>query len=198
MNIFSKLALVIAATSLSVTAFASVSQYVPGLEGIKGSVLPPPGVYYRGYLANYSADKNEALPDGGEVNVTALVNRAVWVTPQKLLGADVVLDTLVPLVKTDIELNGIDEDDRTGLGNLYASGLLSWHGERWDAVAGAGWYFGNSGDYSIERIASPAKDYDSLSFTLGGNMKLNKEGDINLSALGTYEIPQEGTRDMKG
>ena len=76
-------------------------------------MLPPPGVYYRGYLANYSADKNEALPDGGKVNVTALVNRAVWVTPQKLLGADVVLDTLVPLVKTDIELNGIDEDDRT-------------------------------------------------------------------------------------
>ena len=181
---------VLAVFSLPFVAHASDSQYVPGLEGIKGSVLPPPGVYYRGYLANYSADKNEALPNGGEVDVTALVNRAVWVTPQKFLGADVVLDTIVPLVKTDIEINGIAKDDRTGLGNLYASGLLGWHGERWDAIAGAGWYFGNSGDYSINRIASPAKDYDSLSFTLGGNVKLNKAGDIDFSALGTYEIPQ--------
>ena len=186
---------VLAVFSLPFVAHASDSQYVPGLEGIKGSVLPPPGVYYRGYLANYSADKNEALPNGGEVDVTALVNRAVWVTPQKFLGADVVLDTIVPLVKTDIEINGIAKDDRTGLGNLYASGLLGWHGERWDAIAGAGWYFGNSGDYSINRIASPAKDYDSLSFTLGGNVKLNKAGDIDFSALGTYEIPQEDGLD---
>ena len=101
----------------------------------------------------------------------------------------------MPLVKTDIEINGIAKDDRTGLGNLYASGLLGWHGERWDAIAGAGWYFGNSGDYSINRIASPAKDYDSLSFTLGGNVKLNKAGDIDFSALGTYEIPQEDGLD---
>lgn len=190
-TVISYLSAALAIISLPFAAHASDSQYVPGLEGIKGSVLPPPGVYYRGYLANYSADKNEALPDGGKVDVTALVNRAVWVTPQKFLGGDVILDTLVPLVSTDIKLNGIAEDDRTGLANLYASGLLGWHGERWDAVAGAGWYFGNSGDFSVDRIASPARDYDSLSFTLGGNVKLNKAGDIDFSALGTYEIPQE-------
>ena len=33
-------------------AHASDSQYAPSLEGIEGSVLPPPGMYYRGYSAN--------------------------------------------------------------------------------------------------------------------------------------------------
>lgn len=74
-NIMSVSALIV--LSFPFIAHASDSQYVPGLEGIKGGVLPPPGVYYQGYLANYSAEKNEALPDGGEVDVTALVNRAV-------------------------------------------------------------------------------------------------------------------------
>lgn len=188
---FSKLALMATVASLSFTAYASDSQYVPGLEGIKGSVLPPPGVYYRGYLANYSADKNEVLPGGSEVNVTALVSRAVWVTPQKILGGDLVLDTLVPIVKTDLRIGGEDIDERTGLGDLYASGLVAWHGERWDTVAGAGWYFSGTGDYDERRFASPGKGYNSLSFTLGGNVKLNKAGDIDLSALGTYEIPKE-------
>ncbi len=192
---FSKLALVIAAISLSVTAYASDSQYVPGLEGIKGSVLPPPGVYYRGYLANYSADKNEALPGDSEVNVTALVSRAVWVTPLKVLGGDLVLDTLVPIVNTDLKIGGENIDERTGLGDTYASGLVAWHGERWDAVVGAGWYFSGTGDYDERRFASPGKSYDSLSYTLGGNVKLNKAGDIDLSALGTYEIPQEDGLD---
>ena len=190
MKTFNKLVLLIAATSLSITAFASDSQYVPGLEGIKGSVLPPPGVYYRGYLANYSADKNEALPPGSEVDVVALVNRAVWVTPKKFLGGDIVLDTVLPFVNTDITIGSVGEDNRTGLASLYASGLLAWHGERWDGVAGVGWYFGETGDFAVDRFASPGRDYDSLSYTLGGNIKLNKSGDINLSALGTYEIPK--------
>lgn len=69
-NIASVSALIV--LSFPFIAHASDSQYVPGLKG-----MPPPGVYYQGYLANYSAEKNEALPDGSEVDVTALVNRAV-------------------------------------------------------------------------------------------------------------------------
>lgn len=192
---FSKLALIIAATSVSLTAFASDSQYVPGLEGIKGSVLPPPGVYYRGYLSQYSADKNEALPDGSEVTATALVNRVAWVTPQKILGGDLILDSILPLVNIDLNIGDEIVDERTALGDFYASGLLAWHGDRWDTVAGAGWYFSGTGDFDDARAASPGKSYDSLSFTLGGNVKLNKAADIDLSILGTYEIPKEDGLD---
>ena len=183
------------ALSVPFAANASDSQYVPGLEGIKGSVVPPAGVYHRVYLANYSSDENETLPPGSNVDVGALVNRVLWVTPQKIMGGDLLFDANIPIVSTDIEVKGQVQDDRTGLANIYAGSYLAWHGDRWDTIAGAGWYFGNSGDFDLRRVASPAREYDSLSFTLGGNVKLNKAADIDFSALGTYEIPQEDGLD---
>lgn len=183
-----KLALIIATSSLSFTAYASDSHYVPGLEGIKGSVVPPPGVYYKGYIVNYNADENEALPPDSEVNVTALASRVVWVTPQKLLGGDLTLEAVLPLLRTDLKVGGQDIDKRTGLADLYVGGVIGWHGARWDATTGIG-YWADTGDFDTTRFASPGKGYDSVMLTLGGNVKLNQQGDINLSALSRYEMP---------
>lgn len=190
-----KLALILITSSLPLAVYASDSHYVPGIEGIKGSVMPPQGVYYKGYLVNYSADKNEALPPDSEVNVTALAHRVVWVTPQKLLGGDLALEAIVPLIKTDLKIGGQDIDKRTGLGDLYVGGALGWHGARWDATTGIG-YWADTGDYDSNRFASPGKGYDSVMLTLGGNVKLNQKGDINLSALSRYEMPNgDGLND---
>lgn len=190
-----KLALILITSSLPLAVYASNSHYVPGIEGIKGSVMPPQGVYYKGYLVNYSADKNEALPPDSEVNVTALAHRVVWVTPQKLLGGDLALEAIVPLIKTDLKIGGQDIDKRTGLGDLYVGGALGWHGARWDATTGIG-YWADTGDYDSNRFASPGKGYDSVMLTLGGNVKLNQKGDINLSALSRYEMPNgDGLND---
>ena len=190
-----KLALILITSSLPFAVYASDSHYVPGIEGLKGSVMPPQGVYYKGYLVNYSADKNEALPPDSEVNVTALAHRVVWVTPQKLLGGDLALEAIVPLIKTDLKVGGQDIDKRTGLGDLYVGGVLGWHGARWDATTGIG-YWADTGDYDSNRFASPGKGYDSVMLTLGGNVKLNQKGDINLSALSRYEMPNgDGLND---
>lgn len=182
------LTLLIVASSLPFTAYASDSHYVPGIEGIKASIVPPPGVYYRGYIVNYNADKNDALPADSEVSVTALANRAIWVTPKKLLGGNLVFEAVLPLLKTDLKVGGQDVDERTGLGDLYVGSVIGWHGNRWDAVTGVG-YWAETGDYDSNRFASPGKGYDSVMFTLGGNVKLNQQGDINLSALSRYEMP---------
>lgn len=190
-----KLALILITSSLPLAVYASDSHYVPGIEGIKGSVMPPQGVYYKGYLVNYSADKNEALPPDSEVNVTALAHRVVWVTPQKLLGGDLALEAIVPLIQTDLKVGGQDIDKRTGLGDLYVGSVLGWHGARWDATTGIG-YWADTGDYDSNRFASPGKGYDSVMLTLGGNVKLNQKGDINLSALSRYEMPNgDGLND---
>ena len=138
-KVLNKSALILATLSLPFAVHASDSQYVPGLEGIKASVAPPPGVYYRGYIANYSADKNEALPDDSKVSATALVNRAIWVTPQKFLGGDVILDAIVPLVNTDIDVGGQNIGERTGLASSYASGLIAWHGMAIDGTQSLVW-----------------------------------------------------------
>ncbi len=34
-------------------ALAVNGHYAPGVEGIKGASVPPPGSYYRGYLVHY-------------------------------------------------------------------------------------------------------------------------------------------------
>lgn len=183
-----KAALLIATSSLSFAVYASDSHYVPGIEGVKGSIVPPPGLYYKGYIVNYNADENEALPADSEVTVTALASRVVWVTPQKLLGGDLAFEAIVPLIKTDLRVGGQNVDERTGLGDLYVGGVLGWHGDRWDAVTGIG-YWAETGDYDSNRFASPGKGYDSVMLTLGGNIKLNEKGDINLSALSRYEMP---------
>ena len=183
-----KFALFITASCLSVSVYASDSHYVPRIEGIKAGVVPPPAVYYKGYVISYKADENEALPPDSEVSVTALASRAVWVTPQKLLGGDLALEAIVPLLQTDLKVGGQNVDDRTGLGDLYVGGVLGWRGDKWDAVTGIG-YWAETGDYDSNRFASPGKGYDSVMLTLGGNVKLNQQGDINLSVLSRYEMP---------
>ncbi len=42
------LAALMSLTPLSLQA----GQYVPGIEGVKSAVVPPPGVYYRGYAVH--------------------------------------------------------------------------------------------------------------------------------------------------
>ena len=66
------------------------AHYVPGVEGIKGSSLPPPGVYVRDYNVVYFADRannpsGDKLVDPG-VFIYANIPRIIWITDQKLLG----------------------------------------------------------------------------------------------------------------
>ncbi|WP_201574553.1 transporter [Psychrobacter sp. H8-1] len=188
------LSLSITALSLAITASASDSHYVPGLEGVKGSVLPPPGIYYKGYLVGYNADKNDSLPSDSKVDVTALAHRVAWVTPKKVLGGDLAFEAVLPVLKTDLKIAGQEIDERTGLGDLYVGGIVGWHGTRWDVTTGAG-YWSDTGDFDARRFASPGKGYGSVMLSLGGNVKINSTGDITFSALSRYEMPNGNDRN---
>src|ERR1051325_3686561 len=60
--------------------------YVPGVEGLKGASLPPPGVYVRDYNVFYTTDRvndgtgHNAGPPNFEANVYANVPRVIWIT----------------------------------------------------------------------------------------------------------------------
>lgn len=183
-----KLAFIAIVSSLAMTAYASDSHYVPGLEGVKASVLPPPGTYYRGYALSYRADKNDTLPDDSEVTVNAIANRLIWVTPKKVLGGDLALETIVPYIDTDIDIAGVDFDDQKGFGDIFFGSVVGWHGERWDVTSGLG-YWAETGSFSTSRFANSGKGYDSVMFTLGSNVKLTQKGDVTFSTLGRYEMP---------
>lgn len=166
-------------------ATAADSHYVPGIEGVKASSVPPPGVYYKGYYVNYDADVS--TPGGKlDVKVNALAHRFIWVTEQKALGGDLTFEAILPMIDTEIKVGGNKVDSQKGLGDLFVGSVIGWHGDSWDAVAGVG-YWATTGKYKSTEPASPGKKDSSVMFTYGGTLKLTEEGDITLSALGRYE-----------
>jgi len=169
--------------------------YTNGVEGIKAASLPPKGFYYKMYNTFYTADKIYAddtqLPMDFDLFVFANVHRFIYNTGIKILGADYIVDAIVPLVYTDIELEGQFKDDKFSVGDLNVEpGVLAWHGARWDAAAGFG-IFIPVGDYDKTEPASPGKDMWTFMFTAGGTYYFDEAKTWTVSALARYQIHTE-------
>ncbi|CCK78315.1 SphA family protein [Desulfobacula toluolica] len=186
--------LLLSTSSLYATAN---NHYVNGGEGVKAATVPPPGFYYRMYNLYYTAD--EFMDDNGnetpidfDVNVFAVVNRFIWVTDKKFLGADFFMDAVLPIVYTDIEIGamGLDKDE-FGFADLLIEPVgLAWHGPRYDAVVALGVWL-PFGDYDINNAASPGKGFTTFMATFGGTLYLDAAKTWSASALGRYEIHTE-------
>ncbi|MBF0273381.1 MAG: transporter [Magnetococcales bacterium] len=182
--------------NLTLTSRADAGEqghYVHGVEGIKAATLPPPGVYWRWYNVLYQStalqDNNgKEVPVGLDLDVFASVNRLIWMTPHKVLGADYGMDILVPLVNTDLDLNGVGvESDKFGLGDIAIEPLLlGWHGANWDASTALGFYL-PTGSYNRLNPASPGKDFWTTMFTLGGTWYPDAKKEWSMSLLTRYE-----------
>ncbi|MEO5347494.1 MAG: transporter [Magnetococcus sp. YQC-9] len=177
-------------------AAGEAGHYVHGVEGIKAASLPPPGVYWRWYNVYYGASKlkdqgGNNQPVGLDLDVFATVNRLIWITNHKLLGADYGLDVIVPLVNTDLDMKNVGgglDFDKFGVGDITIEPLLlSWHGGQWDAAAAVGGYL-PTGRYDKLNPASPGKDFYTLMFTLGGTWYPDAEKLWSMSLLSRYEI----------
>ena len=184
--------------TLSGIAFASeTGHYVNGGEGIKAATLPPPGFYYRMYNVFYNTDKltdkdGNNLDVGFDLSVYSLVNRFVWISNMKILGADFGATVVIPLVYTDIEINALGiKDDKFSLGDIAVEPfVLSWHGPRYDAVFGLAVYV-PTGEYDRNKPASPGKDFWTGMISIGGTYYLDAEKTWSASILGRYEIHSE-------
>ncbi|MEA2063476.1 MAG: transporter, partial [Gemmatimonadota bacterium] len=180
-NSVSVLLIVLCVSMMSFSKIFAAEQgnYVPGVEGIKAASLPPPGFYWRQYYAFYNAstlaDQNgDELPVGFDLGVMAVVERFIYVTKKKFLGADYAFDIIVPLQHINLEIDamGID-DNKFSLGDICIEPfLLSWHGDRYDAACGVGFY-APTGAYDITEPASPGKDHWSTLLTLGTTLYLD-------------------------
>ena len=172
--------------------------YVPGVEGIQAASAPPPGMYYLGYLVNYDIDSFRApgtsdnLPGHNSGTVTALANRFVWMTGQKLLGADYGVEAIVPVMRTSLTINAAGvSDSRTDLGDIYVGPLvLGWHGQQWDAVAAAGIWLDNG---STSHAASGGKGFKSTMLT--GGMTYYFDAAKTISASGLMRFERNGKND---
>jgi hypothetical protein len=180
------------------TAFAQTrGHYVNGVEGIKAATLPPPGFYYRLYNVFYNADElkdpdGDKLDVGFDVSLYAMVNRFIWMTNKKILGADFGANVVIPLIYTDtkMEARGIDDKD-FGLGDIAVEPvLLSWHGPRYDASFGLAVYV-PTGKYDEDEPASPGSDMWTGMMTLGGTYYFDAQKTWSASILSRYEIHSE-------
>ncbi len=171
--------------------------YVNGVEGLKCASLPPPGFYWKMYNAFYTADSMRNK-DGNDANIDfdlsayALVNRFIWISDMKLLGADYGADIIIPVNYTDIEISakGVD-DDKFALGDIMIEPLLlSWHGSRYDAAFAFGIYM-PTGEYEKTEAASPGKDFWTGMFTLGGTYYFDAGKTWTASILSRYEFHSE-------
>ncbi len=178
-------------------AQAADGHYVNGVEGIKAATLPPPGVYWRIYSTYYGAgeilDKNgDEIPVNFDLDVLAVANRFLWVTPLRILGGDYFADLTAPLVWTDLDMKRLNvHSAEGGFGDLCVEPFgLAWHGPQYDLSLGAAVYL-PTGKYDIKEPASPGKDMYTGMFTFGGTLYADTEKTWSASLLARYETHSE-------
>jgi hypothetical protein len=124
------------------------AHYVPGVEGIKGPSLPPPGIYLRDYNVVYDAGRlnnangHEIAQADPDAFIYANVVRLIWITNQTFLGGRVGADAVQPFQYTSLKINtpggGRYNDKTWGVGDFFAEGTLSWHPQQFDFAVGYG------------------------------------------------------------
>jgi len=184
------------------------AHYPVGIEGIKGSTLPPPGFYFRDYNMFYFAnDLNDATghnfaPNNFSAFVYAQVPRAIWITDMKILGGYFGGDVVVPieyisfknlpLPPRPIGPGGLFTGSAFGLGDIYLENTLSWHPGQFDigAAVGINMPTGTSG-----KPTSAGLGYWGPQLTLGVTWYADEAKTWAISALNRYEFNSED-RDL--
>lgn len=166
--------------------------YVPGVEGIKGATLPPPGFYIRNYNVFYYANR---LNDGGRDRVPgdfrafvyANLMRGIWITDWTFLGGNVGMDAILPIVYTDLTFPDGSKDSKLGVGDIFFEPItLSWHQDRYSAAFGYS-FFAPTGS-SKPGTARPGKGFWTHMLTGGVTLHLDEEKTWSLSLLNRYEF----------
>jgi hypothetical protein len=171
------------------------AHYTPGVEGIKGASLPPPGVYFRDYNYFYWASQfndasgNDLHVPNASVFTYANIPRVIWITDTKFLGGFVGVDALLPLIDQHVKAGAFDSTT-FGIGDFFGEGTLSWHLKQFDLAVGSGVWVptGDSGPPPTTRIGA---GYWTFMQTAGATWYIDEEKTWAVSALNRYEFNTE-------
>lgn len=137
--------------------------YPDGLENFLSGALPPPGVHTLVYAGHNSYDRlRDNLgahigPPDFKVDVNLVVPRVVWVTPQTVLGGQLAVEALLPLLDVQVKAGG-QSFQRSGLGDLILGAALGYHhGPSLHSVLGVDVYL-PTGQYNQQDPASLGKN----------------------------------------
>ena len=200
-----KLSLIALSLSLAVCTFTGHIQaqapahYVPGMEGLMGSTLPPPGLYFRDYNLFYVADEVDDL-DGNRMKamkfdafVYAQVPRVIWITDQKVLWGNLGFSALLPFIDQSVAFdqpNGRYDSESFGVGDFMADANLSWHPGPFDIVIAEG-FFAPTGNSATPPTTRAGQGFWSSLGTAGITWNSDKEKTWTVSVLSRYETCSE-------
>ncbi|MDW7711053.1 MAG: transporter [Deferrisomatales bacterium] len=159
--------LLLALSTPSWANLPSAGQHYPnGVEDFVVGALPPPGVYLKNYFGLIQKDRlkgtlpgvsgSSTAPVDFEADVTVVVPRFIWVTPQTILGASYGVQIFLPMYWADVRAPDLEIDHRqSGLGDIIVNPLiLGWHfGPNFHMVAALDIWV-PTGDYDREDPAT--------------------------------------------
>lgn len=188
------LSLFLVVTASSNLYSQETGHYTPGITGIKGATLPPPGFYYIMHNVYYSANSfydgngNEANIDF-DLSVFVNAHRLVYVWEDVIFGANYAVNVIVPLINTNINIGAFNVSDKMfGIGDIIVDPMvLSWNRAKYDIAFGVGAVV-PTGKYDIMEAASPGKSFWTGLFTLGGTYYFDAHKSLHVSVLSRYEI----------
>ncbi len=176
--------------------------YPLGVEGIKGSTIPGPGIYYKQYNFLYVSDnlkdenKNKKQL-GYHAVIYSSVHRPIWVTKKKIMGGDYFTDFFIPINYSDVEFNktGV-KDNSFSLGDIFLEPLgIAWHGDNYDTVVAAAAFI-PTGHFNPLSNASPGKGFLTGLFTAGVTYYPDDDKTWSFSLLNRYEIHTKKRRNI--
>ena len=194
-RIYKTLLLACLVASPGLTPAQPTAHYVPGVEGIKGASLPPPGIYVRDYNYFYTSSRlndasgHSAGPPNFDAFTYANIPRAIWITDTKILGGFVGVDALLPLAFQSAKAGPFDSSN-FGISDLFGEGTLSWHLQQFDFSVGSG-VFAPTGDSGAPPTTRVGLGYWSFMQTAGATWYIDPEKTVALSALNRYEFNTE-------
>lgn len=100
----------LSASAAAPSALAVNGHYSLGIEGLGAAATPPQGLYYRGYLVHYEVDRfndssGSSVPGNNSGTVSALAHRFIWMTDKTVLGADYGMETIIPMLDIEFDLD---------------------------------------------------------------------------------------------
>jgi hypothetical protein len=144
-----------------------VTSGATGAEDFMGGALPPPGFYYLNYATYYSADalkdnNGNKIPGKFSIGAFADINRFVYITKYKILGADYGFQAIVPLVNLNLTVTtpgGPMSQSQFAVADLVVTPLiLGWHSKNWHFVFGLDAFL-PTGPYDKTKIVNVGRNY---------------------------------------
>ncbi|SMF49142.1 SphA family protein [Pseudogulbenkiania subflava] len=145
--------------------------YPNGSENYLAAAVPPPGVYLQGFASSYHADElhdnsGNKIPVDFKVDANAFAPRLIWVTPQTVLGGNLVFHAIAPLVNLKVSVNGASQT-KSGLGDMLFGTAIAYHAsDKLHYVVGVD-VNTPTGEYDKNNLANIGRNYWNVEPLIG-------------------------------